>query len=323
MDSLTIIFILNGVFFISFFLLKNIYISLILSFFTLFILLFVYKKKTIPSFRNSLNLSNFTLNNNQYLYTIVCLIIFLVLEKFIGFNGALFATFFIFAYLNKLDSRTSFFIALILLVITALFSIGGRNSIAEDVAIMVYYFLIIGVVWQIIEIRQDRSPEIEVDNQELEEIIIKKYAPEPSPSLNFLTKKNVILIGVSVSLSLIIFLFYSLYPKFHLSKKSVTMPSITSAPKLFQNVPFKILNATDIRGYAASTAATLLASGWGKEFDISIDNYDGTASANLLKYTKNLKEKIKPLEKNLKIQVTPIIIKQSTHEAEMVLILGE
>ncbi|MBI5122356.1 hypothetical protein HZA75_00695 [Candidatus Roizmanbacteria bacterium] len=327
MDSLTIIFILNGVFFISFFLLKNIYISLTLSLFTLFILLFVSKKKTIPSLRACLNLPSFTFHNSQYLNMIVCLIIFLVLEKFTGFNGALFATFFIFAYLNKLDSRTSFFIALILLVITALFSIGGRNSIAEDVAIMVYYFLIIGVIWQIIEIRQDKFQETNIDSQYLEEIVIKKYTSESIPSLNFLTKKNVILIGVSVSLSLIIFLFYSLYTKSRPVKESIPISpialTITFTPKLFKNVPFKILNATDIRGYAASTAATLRTSGWGKEFDISIGNYDGTASASLLKYTKNLKEKIKLLKKDLKIQITPIIIKQSSHEAEMILILGD
>lgn len=315
MDSLTIIFILNGVFFISFFLLKNIYISLILSLMTLFILLFASKKKTIPSIRASLNLPSFTLNNGQYLNTIVCLVIFLVLEKFIGFNGSLFAVFFIFAYLNKLDSRTSFFIALILLVITALFSIGGRNKIAEDVAIMVYYFLVVGVVWQIIEIRQDKSQETDAVNS------------QPSPSLNFFTKKNFIFIGVSVSLSFIIFLFYSSYTKSHLVKKFITMPSVTPiitlTPKLLQNVPFKILNATDIRGYAASTAAILRTSNWDKEFDISIGNYDGTASANILKYTKNLKEKIKLLEKDLKIQVTPIILNQASREAEMTLILGD
>lgn len=326
MDSLTIIFILNGVFFISFFLLKNIYIPLVLSLLTLFALLFVYKKKAIPSFYTSLNLSNLNLNNNHYLYTIIGLIVFLVLERFIGFNGALFATFFIFSYLNKLDSRASFFIALVLLVITALFSIGGRNSIAEDVAIMVYYFLVVGVIWQIIEIRQDKSPEIEVDNQELEEIIIKKYAPEPSPSLNFLTKKGVILIGVSVSLSLLIFFLYSYYIKSHPVKQPINISSISSAPltpKIFKNVPFSILNATSIRGYAASSAATLRASGWNKEFDISVGNYDGTASANILEYTKNLTGKIKPLEEDLKIHITPIILKQSSHEAEMILILGK
>ena len=142
MDSLTIIFILNGVFFISFFLFKNIFISLALSILSLFTLLFISKQKKIPSINDSFRLSIPTLNNSQYVTTIVCLVIFLALEKFIGFNVALFSTFFIFAYFNKLESRTSFFIALILLVITALFSIGGRTRIAEDVAIMVYYFLV-------------------------------------------------------------------------------------------------------------------------------------------------------------------------------------
>lgn len=332
MDSLTIIFILNGVFFISFFLLKNIYIPLILSLLALFILLFVSKQKNISSLRAGLNLQNFNFNSRQNINLIVCLIIFLVLERFIGFNGALFATFFIFAYLNKLDSRTSFFIALILLVITALFSIGGRTLIAEDVAVMVYYFLVIGVIWQIIEIRQDKSPEIEsdiqeIDNQQPEENIIKTYSPQSEFSLNLFTKNNVVIAGAFVSLFLIIILFYSLYQKSYVAKKTVIISPVafvvTPASKLFQNVPFRILNATQVRGYAASAAATLRASGWDKEFNISIGNYDGTASANLLKYTKNLVEKIKLLEKDLNIQVTPIIINQATREAEMTLILGD
>ena len=314
MDSLTIIFILNGVFFIRFFFLKNIYISLALSLLTLFALLFISKQKKIPSVNDSFRLSIPTLNNSQYVMTIVCLIIFLVLEKFIGFNGALFATFFIFAYLNKLESRTSFFIALILLVITALFSIGGRTRIAEDVAIMVYYFLVIGVVWQIIEIRQDKSDDTEAIKQELD-------ISRPKFSFNFFTKKNIVIIGVIFSIFLVMILFNSFYKKSRLVKKSAA-PIITQTPKILKNIPLSILNATDIRGYAASNAATLRTSGWEKEFDISIGNYDGTASANILRYTKNLTEKIKALEKDLKIQVTPIILKQSSREAEMILILG-
>ncbi|MFA5770199.1 MAG: LytR C-terminal domain-containing protein [Patescibacteria group bacterium] len=331
MDSLTIIFILNGVFFISFFLLKNIYIPLILSLIALFIMLSTSKKKIIPSFRTSLNLQNFTLNNSQYLNTIVCLIIFLILEKFIGFNGSLFSTFFIFAYLNKLDSRTSFFIALVLLIVTALFSIGGRNKIAEEVAVMVYYFLVVGVVWQIIEIRQEKSQEIDIENQDLEKTIINKLFTQSKTSFNFFPKKNLFLIGYSLSIFLGITTSYFVYKKIPNSLfvkkpdiiKSPVVPTITQTLKIFKNVPLKILNGTDVKGYAASAAATLRSSGWDKEFDISIDNYEGTASANILRYTNNLAEKIKLLEKDLKIKVTPIILNQASPEAEMILILGD
>ena len=325
MDSLTIILVLNGIFFISFFLLKNIYVSLFFSLLALFILLFASKKKTIPSFRTSLNLSNFTINNSQYLITIACLVVFLVLEKFIGFTGALFATFFIFSYLNKLDSRTSFFIALILLIITALFSIGGRNSIAENVAVMVYYFLVVGVVWQIIELRQDKTPETDAANQNPEEIVIKKFSPGSRLSLNFFTKKNVVIIIVSFFFSLSIFLFFFYYTK-SIKESAIISPvdlTITITPKIFKNIPFNVLNATKIRGHAASAAASLRTSGWDKEFDISIGNYDGTASANIVRYTENLTEKIKLLEKDLNIQVTPVIFNEATREAEMILILGK
>ncbi|MDO8609829.1 MAG: hypothetical protein Q7R95_04730, partial [bacterium] len=291
MDSLTIIFILNGVFFISFFLLKNIYIPLILSLLTLFALLFISKQKKIPFIDGGFKLPSLTFNNNQYIVTIACLIIFIVLEKFIGFNATLFATFFIFAYLNKLDSRASFFIALILLVITAFLSAGGKTRPAEDIAVLVYYFLVIGVVWQMVELRQNKTQESDIPSYEQEAEVTNKSIQYNFLS-NFFTKKNIIIASFIIVLFLII-TFYVMYAKFHSGKKPyITSPVIlpsttlvaTLSPKPLQHVPFTILNATDIRGYAGSSAATLRKAGWNDEFDISVGNYEGTASADILRY---------------------------------------
>lgn len=156
MNSLTIIFILNGVFFISFFLLKNIYVPLVLSLIALFLILHISKQKKIISIHESLRSSISTLSNTQRISAVICLVIFIILEKFIGFNASLFSTFLIFSYLNKLEGRTSFFIALVLLIMAALSSIGGKNKVAEDIVVMVYNFLIIGTIWQVLNLNLNR-----------------------------------------------------------------------------------------------------------------------------------------------------------------------
>ncbi len=328
MDSLTIIFILNGVFFISLFLLKNIFISLGLSLVTLFTLLFVSKKQYIPSFHAGFSASRFTISNNHYTVTIACLLIFLLLETFIGFTAALFAAFFIFSYLNKVDSRTSFFVALVLLVITAFLSASGNTRAAEDIAILVYYFLVIGVVWQIIELRKEKPEEEVIPIQKIErvKVISHTFMRHYGPTNNFFTKKNVIMISV------LTFLFFALFFSFfwirstmrrQSSIKPIAKQTIAPSPTPFKHVPFAILNATSIRGFAASSAATLRKAGWDDEFDMTIGNYEGSASANILKYTKTLEKKIKLLELDLNIQITPIVIKEATRGAEMTLILGE
>lgn len=328
MDSLTIIFVLNGVFFISLFLLKNIFISLGLSLITLFTLLFVSKKQHIPSFYAGFSASRFTISNNHYTVTIACLIIFLILEAFIGFTAALFAAFFIFSYLNKVDSRTSFFVAIVLLVITALLSAGGNNQAAEEIAILVYYFLVIGVVWQLIELRKEKPEEEIIPIQKIErvKVISHTFMRHYGPTNTFFTKKNIIIMSLSI------FLFFTIFFSFFWirsnrrrqpSTKPIAKQTVAPSPKPFKHVPFAILNATSIRGLAGSSAATLRKAGWDDEFDIAIGNYEGSASANILRYTKILEKKIKLLELDLNIQITPIVMKEATRGAEMILILGK
>ena len=328
MDSLTIIFILNGIFFSSFFLLKNIYISFVLALASLFILIFISKQKKQPSVIKELHFPSFTFTNNHYIITIVCLIILFVLEKFIGFTPALLASFFIFVYVNKLDSRASFFIAIILLIITAFLSISGNTGGAENTAVLVYYFLVIGVVWQIIELRKEKTEEKtqSVRQKEIKNIVSNTYMTYQKPRNFFFTKKNIIMVCV---FALIIFIgaIYIGYTKLYIEKtvpveQSKTIPVVSPTPMLLKNIPFTILNGTDIRGLAGSSAATLQKAGWENEFNISTGNYEGTASSNMLKYTKNLEDKIPLLEQDLKIVITPIVLSDATREAEMILILG-
>ena len=326
MDSLTIIFILNGVFFISFFLLKNIYLSLFLSLLTLFILLFISKHKNIPSIPSSFHFSGIDLNKGQYISTTVCLIIFFVLIKIVGFNSALFTSYFIFAYFNKLGSRESYFVALIILIITAIFSISGNIKAGQDTAILAYYFLVVGVVWQMIELRKEKSSEENAPGDDTESVASSEFISRRRSYNNFTINYKAILIGIIILLFIAIILFVVNRKPLLVKKTSITptvAPIISVVPTPFTHVPFTILNATDIRGFAGSSAATLRKAGWDKEFDFTVANYDGTASANILRYTTILKDKIKFLERDLKIQITPIVMKDATRAAEMTLILGK
>lgn len=332
MDSLTIIFILNGVFFISFFLLKNIHIPLILSLITLLVLFFVTKQRKIPTFQASLKLRGILSYNNQYIVTIACLIMLIVLEKFIGFNAALFLAFFIFAFLNRLSSRAGFVMALVFFVVTVLFTISNNTDAAKDMIVLVYYFLVIGVIWQIVEVRKenpgDEEEEMIPEQKKKEKVTVASntFMRQYKSTYNFFTKKNIAIAGIFIFVCLGVVLYF-LHLKFggreYPAIISTNTPIITPTSTPLRHVPFIILNATDIRGYAGSSAATLRNAGWDKEFDFTVGNYDGTASANILRYTTVLKDKIKLLESDLDIQVTPIMIKDATRAAEMTLILGK
>lgn len=337
MDSLTIIFILNGVFFISFFVLKNIYIPLGLSLLTLFFLLFISKHQKIPSINPDFKLPSLAFNNNQYLTAIACLIIFFILEKFIGFKTALLVAFFIFSHQTGLNSRISFFIALILLVITTLLTAGGNGRIAEDSGILVYYFLVIGVVWQIIELRNVKAAEdinAESDEVGIKVITKKSVLQRHNSSYNYIfLKRAIVIIGVFVISCFVIFLLTKLFTKQTklpltikpVEKKQIATPVITPIFKPVTPASLVILNATDSRGLAGSYAAMLRKDGWQKEFDISTGNYmgDEILSANILKYTKNFEDKVPLIEQSLNIRVTPILLKEATQEAELTLILGK
>jgi len=336
MDSLTIIFILNGVFFISLFLLKNIFISLVLAAISLFIILYFLRQKRIASAHSIFNLPSFEFKDSQYISSTVCLIVFLVLQLLIGFNASLFITFFIFSYVNKLRPRISFIIALVLFVTMALLTALGNYKIAEDIAILTYYFLVIGVVWQIIEIRSIKSSaEInrEPNESEIKIIAKKDVFQQRNASYNHIfLKRSILIICILVFFSFIIII--SIKPiikqvkqpiiKKSVIKQQVSTPIVTPILKPITHASLVILNATDTRGLAGSAAAILSKDGWQKEFDISTGNYlgDEILSSNILKYTKNFEDRVPLIERSLNIRVTPVLLKQATQEAELTLILG-
>jgi len=157
MDTFSFILVLNSVFFITLLVSKSIILSLVLSGICLFFLVYLSQNKKISDAMNLIPLSaRFSaVENSHYLFTIISLVLFIFLENIIGFNASLIAGFFLFSYLNKLDSQASFIIALSLLILTAFLSISHSLQAAQSTAILTYYFLVIGTVWLMIEVKKN------------------------------------------------------------------------------------------------------------------------------------------------------------------------
>lgn len=156
MDTFSFILVLNAVFFITLLISKSVVLSLILAGICLFILVYLSQNKKISDAMSSITLSaRFSaVKDKHYLYTIISLVLFMFLENLIGFNASLIAGFFLFSYLNKLDSQAGFIIALSLLILTAFLSISHSLKAAQSTAILAYYFLVIGTVWLMIEVKK-------------------------------------------------------------------------------------------------------------------------------------------------------------------------
>ena len=157
MDTFSFILVLNSVFFITLLVSKSIILSLVLSGICLFFLVYLSQNKKISDAMNLIPLSaRFSaVENSHYFFTIISLVLFIFLENIIGFNASLIAGFFLFSYLNKLDSQASFIIALSLLILTAFLSISHSLQAAQSTAILTYYFLVIGTVWLMIEVKKN------------------------------------------------------------------------------------------------------------------------------------------------------------------------
>ena len=156
MDTFSFILVLNTVFFITLLISKSVVLSLVLAGICLFILVYLSQNKKISDAMSSISLSSrfSAVKDKHYLYTIISLVLFMFLENIIGFNASLITGFFLFSYLNKLDSQASFIIALSLLILTAFLSISHSLKAAQSTAILAYYFLVIGTVWLMIEVKK-------------------------------------------------------------------------------------------------------------------------------------------------------------------------
>lgn len=71
---------------------------------------------------------------------------------------------FIWIILNPVSSRVPAGLAIILLIFTPLFLIGGKNIIADQLAIYAYYFLIMAVMMGIYELWKGQSGSVDANN---------------------------------------------------------------------------------------------------------------------------------------------------------------
>lgn len=151
MSSLGLVLLINIVFFLSVFLIQNVFVSLIIATIALFVVLLTLRQTKIHSSHPFLKTGQF-ISYRHYNFLIVCLITFLVLEKPIGVTASLFVSFFVFAYHSKLEYRVSFFIALLALIITSMLIVGKNYVAAEISSKIAYFFLVVGVVWYFIDL---------------------------------------------------------------------------------------------------------------------------------------------------------------------------
>lgn len=151
MSSLKLVLIINFIFFVSALLVQSFFIAFVITSIAIFILFFLLRRIKIIDPNYSFK-KKYSITNMHYLTLILGLIIFIFLEEPIGTNASLFTSFFIFVHLNKLPNRIAFFLALVLLTVTAFF-IAARNNIAAEIsATITYYFLFVGVMWFFVEL---------------------------------------------------------------------------------------------------------------------------------------------------------------------------
>jgi len=113
-----------------------------------------------------------------YIFTIVLIIYLIFVQLLPGFSSLILLFIWICLIIfNKLESSVSFLYALLLLSITPIMLIFNQQYIAENYAIWVYYFLVIGTVQAIYELK--RKPKDQLTYIDL----IKKFIGERTYNL--------------------------------------------------------------------------------------------------------------------------------------------
>jgi len=156
MNVISLIFFINVFFLSTALIFQSILIPLVLSTLLFITLSYFVVNGKIKLTSTRFNIKNFLIYGSlhDYVTAVICLVIFLVAEPVLGFNGAFFTVFFIFSHLNNLNSSSAFFMSLVFLGITTLLSLFLHAKAAEITAITAYYFLIVGTIWYIVETKK-------------------------------------------------------------------------------------------------------------------------------------------------------------------------
>lgn len=152
MSNIVILVVLNAFFILGLFLFKNIFIAIAFSLVFAYLLIRYYPVNS--HIHHKINLEKIAQigSDRTLLFLLISLIVFIGLEDSVGFSLAFLAAFFLFFRLAKLASSACYKIALSLLMVTAISAGFGNQDVTKFLAVLVYYFLIIGLLWQLGEI---------------------------------------------------------------------------------------------------------------------------------------------------------------------------
>jgi len=332
MNNLSFVIAINSIFLASFFVFQNI----LLSIFLVIIALFFHKPansetkavanneimstvKTKPKFVGFLPQAflNIKLNNNSLQQnSLISLLLFIFLDSFFGYKLALFMAFFIFSFLNKLKSEVSYILALIFISINAFFNMLNSPESGNDPAIMAFFFIVIGIIWQVYEYRAD--PQAELETEENQDSPIFQFSFN-NTSLKPYTLLFTVTIISGILLSAGYFLLNNIKTN-QISKTNQTQPPKKTKIKY----PLTVLNGSETKGLADSAATLLKSKKWDENFIITIGNADNSKYMNtILKYTPNLKSEIPKLAHDLDLELKTTVIGNSSNSGELILILGK
>jgi cell division protein FtsW (lipid II flippase) len=89
--------------------------------------------------------------------TVVLILAAILIYFKVDLVDTIIAFYFLLAILFSLESRYSFAIGLLFLVLTAFLQILGKERIAENYAVYTFYFLVIGTIGALIEVAKDKK----------------------------------------------------------------------------------------------------------------------------------------------------------------------
>ncbi|MFH0876431.1 MAG: hypothetical protein V1859_10925 [archaeon] len=147
---------------------SNIYLGIALIFCILYLIGIVFKRTVIKNKFGAFWLL-------AYAYLLIFIPILLSYFKIIKSNEFLFLFFIFFsviAYELEIDPRYSIVMALLMLWLAPFLMSFGMSALAEETAIIVYYFLICALALQVIQFRQNSKINIDLDKIKL--IFIRK-----------------------------------------------------------------------------------------------------------------------------------------------------
>jgi hypothetical protein len=131
---------------------ENLLSGIFLGFLSFLGLFIVNPAKNSKLNRLKITIINYLKTDFHYLKITLTLAIYFYLTSIINQDLSLIISFILLINLLKLDNRASFIAALVFLTFYPLLIIFQREDLAEIMAIYAYYFLIIGLIGQIIDI---------------------------------------------------------------------------------------------------------------------------------------------------------------------------